>query len=107
MHEDDYTGVLEEDDFEDLLDPEDSDLIDWDEDDFDDDFEEPDETNINVIEVVEGAKSLQDIAERLYVYADELLSLAALGWELMDDITGGQGVALTVGDVDDDDLEDP
>ena len=105
MHEDDYTGVAD-DDFIDA----DEGMLDWQDIDdfdseFDDDFESPDETNINVIDAVEGSKSLQDAAERLYVLADELLSLSALGWELMDDMTGGQGVALMIGDCDEDDLD--
>lgn len=111
MHEDDYTGVLDDDDFDDLFDPTEEEDLSWDElddDGFDDGFENLDETLVNVIDTVEGAKSLQDVAERLYVLADELLSLAALGWELMDDVTNGQGVALMIGDDDDaDELERP
>jgi hypothetical protein len=106
MPEDDYTGVLD-DDFDDYLDPTIEDDLSWDELDdegFDDGFENPDETIVNVIDAVEGAKSLQDAAERLYVLADELLSLAAIGWELMDDMMGGHGVALMVGDDDEDGL---
>ena len=112
MREDDYSGVLDDDDFGDELGFDDEDAVEWQ--DFDDidldldeEFEEPEETNINVVDAVEGAKSLQDAAERLYVLADELLSLAAIGWELMDDMTGGQGVALMVGDGDDEDGPDP
>lgn len=107
MHEDDYTGVLD-DDFDDYPDPTIEDDLSWDEldeDGFDDDFENPDETIVNVIDAVEGSKSLQDAAERLYVLADELLSLAAIGWELMDDMMGGQGVALMVGDDDTDESD--
>ena len=99
MYEDDYTGHLL-DDFDDLLDPTDEDLSEWDEDYFEDDLEPDGETIVNVIDVVEGAKSLQDAAERLYEYADELLSLSATGWELMDNVTNGQGVALVLGDDD-------
>lgn len=109
MHEDDYTGVLDDDGFDDWLDPVDDDSSlpweDLDDDDFEDEFGTPDETIVNVIDAVEGSKSLQDAAERLYVLADELLSLAAIGWELMDDMTGGQGVALMVGDDDLDESE--
>lgn len=101
MLEDDYTGSLADDGFDDPFEPLDDDLVDWDEEgdvDFDDDFDVLNETTVNVIDAVEGAKSLQDAAERLYVFADELLSLNALGWELMDDIVNGQGVALMVGE---------
>jgi hypothetical protein len=107
MHEDDYTGVLDDDEFKDEFDFVDDDLPDWadDDSDFDDEFEVPEETNISVIDAVEGAKSLQDAAERLYVLADELLSLAAIGWELMDDMAEGKGVALMVGDGDIDDID--
>lgn len=103
MHEDDYTGVLDDDDIDEWSDPTIEDDLTWDELDdegFDDGFENPDETVINVVDAVEGSKSLQDAAERLYVLADELLSLAAIGWELMDDMIGGQGVALMVGEDD-------
>jgi hypothetical protein len=93
MLEDDYTGHPLE-DFDDLLGPNDADLSEWDEDDFVDDLDESGETVVNIIDAVDGSKSLQDAAERLYEYADELLSLSALGWELMDDITNGQGIAL-------------
>lgn len=104
MIEDDYTGTRF-DDFEDL-EPTDEELIDWDDDEaFEDDLEVPGETPVDVIGVVEGAKTLRDVAERLYEYADELLSLSALGCELMDDMSNGRGVALTVGeDVDIDEL---
>jgi hypothetical protein len=102
MHEDPYTGRLF-DDFEDL-DPTEEDLTEWEDEDFDEIPESDTETAVDVISVVEGAKTLQDIAERLYVYADELLSLAALGWELMDDIVQGEGIALLF-DGEDDDID--
>jgi hypothetical protein len=101
MHEDDYTGRLFDDDFGELAGPTDAELTEWDEDDFEDELEDEDETIINVLDAVEGAKTLQDAAERLYEYADELLSLSALGWELMNDISVGQGVALVLGEADD------
>lgn len=108
VREDDYTGHII-DEFDTMLEPTDEVLFEWDEDDeigFDDDYDITNETIIRISDVVDGVKTLQEVAERLYDYADELLSMATLGWELVDNMSGDQGVAILFDDVEDADLSE-
>ena len=97
MHEDDYTGSqIEDDDELALIEGTLGGVFDID---IDDDAsiyvgDDENETVIDVRTVANGSKSLQEIAERLYDLADELLELAGEGWEILDDVTHGQGIAV-------------
>jgi hypothetical protein len=108
MHEDDYTGSRIDDDDELSLIEDTLSVIDVD---LGDDLtiyasEDDNETDIYIRSVADGAGSLQEIAERLYDLADELLELSGEGWEIIDDIANGHGVAVKF-DVDEsDELED-
>lgn len=98
MREDDYTGSpLDADDDTGLL-PADVDLYE-----FDPDEEalaeeltalEENEQVIRIGAAAEGAKTLQDAASALYDFADDLVAMSEEGWELVDNIAGGQGTAV-------------
>lgn len=96
MPEDDYTGVStgEPSDLDELLDDgfyeesfDDEDAIDDDE----------NEIYLNVIEAVNGSKSLLETASRLYDLADELSELSENGWEIVDDVLNGHATAVRFG----------
>ncbi len=97
MREDDYTGnPLGDDDIE--LPAADIDLYEFDPDDeaLANEFAALAEYEqiISIGDVADGAKSLREVAELLYDYADELLELSGEGWEIVDDILNGQGTAV-------------
>lgn len=52
------------------------------------------ETVLHFGDAANGARSLAEVAERLYDLADELLELSADGWEIVDDVVNGHGVAV-------------
>lgn len=68
--------------------------------------EDENETLIHVGGAANGAKSLQEAAERLYDFADELLTLSNEGWEIVDDISNGHGTAVRFDVDEDEDLDD-
>lgn len=96
MHEDDYTGspIEDGDEFSRL----EEDLVGVYEVDLDEDplsFDADDsEMVLHVGGVADGAKSLQEAAEKLYDLADEMLAMSAEGWEFVDDVVGGYGTAV-------------
>lgn len=103
MHEDDYTGSLLGDDDDEFL-AADTELFDWE---ADDDALDPEfsygasgEEHVNVLTAADGAKTLKEVAEMLYDFADELLELSAAGFELIDDIKSGHGIAVALSDDD-------
>lgn len=94
MREDPYTGapIDDGDEIAALLD---ADILS--EFDVDDEFDtlgDENEMELNVCGVADGVRSLRDAADLLYELADEFLALAADGWEILDDITDGRGVAV-------------
>jgi hypothetical protein len=102
MRENDYTGHLIDTDDDDAFLPADAELFDWE---ADEDALPPeiaygggDEEIIHVASAADGAKTLQEAAKMLYDFADELLELSASGWEILDDITNGHGVAVSLSD---------
>lgn len=93
MREDDYTGVPIEDDDE-ILDLEINGL-------FEVGLEETviydDDENEMVIHLegaADGAKSLEEAAQMLYDFADGLVIMSQDGWEIIDDIANGHGIAV-------------
>ncbi len=98
MPEDDYTGVstgelsneglLEDGFYEVSLDDDDDEVFSDDE----------DELQLNLIDAVNGAKSLLEVASRLYDLADELSELSESGWEIVDDVLNGCATAVQFGD---------
>lgn len=95
MRENDYTGSPVEDGDE-LSDIENLGLYEFDADDIPDALsaDEDNETLIHVGSAANGAKTLQEAAEMLYDFADELLALSADNWEIVDDIANGHGTAV-------------
>lgn len=71
--------------------------------DFDGEDDLPGEMVIRVNDIVDGSTDLQEVSERLYDYADELLSLAGSGWDLIEVMSNGQGVAIMLDDEKSDD----
>lgn len=107
---DDYTGVPL--DFDDYGEPTDDDIVGLDEwlendgvdfDEYDDDYGIVNETVIRSGPVTDDARSLKEVAERLYDLADELLSMFDEGWELVDVIENGQGIAIKLNGEDEND----
>lgn len=97
MHEDPYTGSIIDDGDEvtNLIDDDILSEFNIDDEDFVDALDGEDgETVVNIQNAADGARSLQEVAERLYAMADELLDLSADGWEILDDISDGHGVAI-------------
>lgn len=104
MHEDDYTGVQVEDSDQLSMFAEHG-LYEFDPDEADLTLivsEDEDEAVINIGVIADGAKSLREVAERLYEFADELLELSGEGWEIVDDIVNGYGTAVRFGTDEDD-----
>ena len=96
MREDDYTGS-KIDDGDELSHIEDLGLFELPDDDVDVISSYGDDDNEMLIHVggaANGAKSLREVAERLYDLADELLAMSGEGWEIVDDITNGYGTAV-------------
>ena len=91
MPENDYTGVSTDEDGPvldlDLLYDQDADLP-------DDDPADENEVVLRVAEAVDGAGTLQEAAERLYGFADELLELSSENWEIVDDFRNGTATAV-------------
>ncbi len=94
MREDDYTGtpIDDGDEIAELL--ADDVLSEFDAEYSESFGEDESEMIVDLRAAAEGAKSLREIAELLYDLADELLALSADGWEILDDITNGHGVAV-------------
>lgn len=98
MRENDYTGSpIDEDDDSGFL-AADVDLYEFDPDDevLADEFAALDENeqDIHITSAADGAKTLRETAEKLYDFADELIALVEEGWEIVDDIANGHGVAV-------------
>lgn len=100
MPEDDYTGSPIGDDDSDFV-AADEDLYEFDPDDeaLADEFAAlaEHEQLIQVGSAADGAKSLREAAERLYDFADDLISMSEEGWEIVDDIQNGHGTAVQFG----------
>lgn len=45
-------------------------------------------------EVANGAKSLREAAEKLYDFADDLITMSEEGWEIVDDVANGHATAV-------------
>lgn len=97
MREDDYTGSPIGDDDIDLL-ANDVDLYEFDPDDeaLADEFAAlaENEQVIRIGPIANGAKSLTEVAEKLYDFADDLIAMSEEGWEIVDDIVDGHGTAV-------------
>lgn len=96
--EDDYTGspVGDDDDIDFLAN--DADLYEFDpeEDALADAFAAlaENEQMIRIAPTANGAKSLAEIAEKLYDFADDLIAMSEEGWEIVDDVVDGHATAV-------------
>ena len=106
MREDDYTGSpIDDGDELSLLEGAGLYEIDLDEEPIAFSIDDDNETVLHFGGVANGAKSLQEAAERLYDLADELLAMSGEGWEIVDDISNGHGTAVRFGADESDELD--
>lgn len=98
MHEDDYTGAPIEDGSDDLSHLVEIDLENYEMDEDETMTADENETVIYIGGAANGARSLEEAAEKLYRLADDMMIMSGEGWDLVDDVSNGYGTAVLFGE---------